>query len=64
MSRSGRYSPYGVAVLAVAVMSRVGRYCCAKWLLWPVPVAVMSRTGRYLPHGVAVLARIAGRYEP
>ena len=67
MTRSGRYAPHGVAVLA-----RIGgRYelcgplfCCAKWRLWPVSVAVMSHIGRYVPYGVAVLARVGGRYEP
>ena len=88
MTRIGRYSPYGVAVLA----RLGGRYepycalfavwrdcsgpyrwplsavlaasCCAKWLSWPVSVAVMTSIGRYVPYGVAALARVGGRYGP
>ena len=46
MSRTGRYLPYGVAVLAtlVALMSRAGRYL-------PRGVAVLARIGgRYEPY--------------
>ena len=67
MSRTGRYLPYAVAVLA-----RIGgRYdpCWAigaawRGCFWRVSLAVMSRIGRYLRHEAAVLARVGGRYEP
>ena len=48
MSRTGRYTSYGVAVLA-RIAGRYEPY-------WPL--------FRYLSDGMAVLARIAGRYEP
>ena len=53
MSRTGRYLPYGVAVI-----------CRMKWRPWPVSLAVMSRIGRYLLREVAALARVGGRYDP
>ena len=76
MSRTGRYLPHAVAVLArIAGRHEPGPYRwplravlavtrCMAWLFWPVSLAVMSRVGRYWPCEVAVLARIAGRYEP